>query len=125
MKVCPLHQSALVACETRWGKRWQCPCAGCDVACWSGSTATPADALTRRARKLCHARFDPLWIKGENSPFLGKPGGKRARRTRAYAWLSKAMNLPQDQTHFGYFTIEQCRAAWLAMNTLKGKGGAR
>jgi len=124
VKVCPTHKRQMVSADTRWGKRWQCPHPGCDVACWSGDTATPADALTRKARKMCHARFDPLWLNGTGSPFLGTPGGKRNRRLRAYAWLSKAMGIPPHETHFGHFTIEQCRAAWVAMNTLKSGGAS-
>ena len=30
---------------------------------------------------------------------------------QAYSWLSGKMNLPQDLTHFGMFTIEQCQEA--------------
>ena len=95
---CPIHNIKLVAQETRHGVRYACPHATCTVACWSGSTSTPADDTTRGARHQAHLAFDPL--------FKGKSRGMRAK---VYAALASHMGLSQEETHIGYFDAEQCR----------------
>jgi hypothetical protein len=81
----------LLATLTQYGERLACPEPGCTVACWSGSTSTPADAETRQLRYKCHEVFDPLWKK------------RTAFRCRsdAYAWLGKFLVLPRDKAHIG------------------------
>lgn len=58
---------------------------------------TPADKVTRDARRQAHRAFDLVW--------------KRRKMTRweAYVWLSKQMNLSQDKTHIGMFDEKQCK----------------
>lgn len=115
---CPVHRVALVGAKTQYGRRYACPTAGCTVVRWDGSTSTPADAETRELRRQCHALFDPLWQSGANSPFNGEPGGRSARRGRAYVWLAHELGTVGRSTHFGYFTAEQCRRALTAIQRL-------
>lgn len=56
--VCPEHQVELQPKQTRkYGTRWECPIRGCSVAWWGRSSATPADAATRKARHEFSHRF--------------------------------------------------------------------
>lgn len=87
----------MVAGVSSYGRRWQCPQNGCTIACWDGSTSTPADQETRQKRHECHEAFDPLWQNKEVFP----------SRNQAYKWLKRTM--PQAH-HIGYMTAEQCNA---------------
>jgi hypothetical protein len=82
---------------TEWGIKWKCPKLLCSVACWEGSTSTPADFETRRARILAHERFDALWKSG------------RFDRSYLYGSLGAFLGLPKKQTHIGMFNKEQCK----------------
>ena len=62
-----------------------------------------ADSELRKMKMNAHAAFDPLWKKGDKRIFPS--------RHKAYNWLSEKMNLPLEYTHFGMFTIEQCKEA--------------
>jgi len=95
-KRCPKHNAKLKAKKTQYGIRLSCPINGCTVACWGGSTSTPADYETRQARRAAHSAFDPLWR------------GNGMSKGIAYKQLSKFMGLQQKETHIGYFDIEQC-----------------
>ncbi len=64
IKICPEHNCLLESHKTQFGVRFQCPMAGCTVACWDGSTSTPADYETRQARIAAHDPFDYLWKSG-------------------------------------------------------------
>lgn len=61
-----------------------------------------ADAELRHWKKTGHDLFDPLWK--EQRYF-------KADRVAAYSWLSVQMELAPEYTHFGMFTIEQCKKA--------------
>lgn len=110
MKFCPTHNRPLVPSTTKYGKRWSCTSPGCTVACWDGSTSTPADAETRAARIRFHAMFDPLW---KNGDMFASPdgGGKQRRRNAAYAWLASVLGIRRADAHGGMFTREQCLRA--------------
>lgn len=108
--ICPVHKTELIKTKTKYGDRFACSTATCTVACWSGSTSTPADAETRRWRHRCHKAFDPLWKRGSLFASFGR-GGIENRRRNAYSWLASRMALPINKTHFGMFTLEQCRKA--------------
>lgn len=69
---------------------------------------TPANAELRRARSMLHKRLDPLW---KEAP---KKYRHRARR-RAYRVLSRKLGLSREETHIGMFDLDQCRAAWVAL----------
>jgi hypothetical protein len=60
-----------------------------------------ADKELRRLKNQGHNMFDPLW--------RDKTHFKNQRE--AYKWLSTKMNIPLEHTHFGMFTIEQCKIA--------------
>lgn len=61
-----------------------------------------ANAELRRAKQYVHAAFDPIWRSGELS------------RSRAYAWLARALNISTAECHIGMFDVERCRAAYRA-----------
>ena len=94
---CPKHHTTLVPEETPRGTRFKCTEIGCTVICWDGPTSTPADATTRRARKEAHKAFDALW-----------QGAGRGGRRRAYAWLRKALGIPEAKCHMGMFDETTC-----------------
>jgi hypothetical protein len=60
-----------------------------------------ADKELRRLKNEGHNTFDPLW---KEKTYFKNQG-------EAYKWLSKKMNLPLEHTHFGMFTVEQCKKA--------------
>ena len=60
-----------------------------------------ADTELRRWKNKGHNTFDPLWK--EHKIFKSQK--------EAYIWLSEKMKLPLGFTHFGMFTIEQCKEA--------------
>lgn len=95
---CYIHDKPLIRSNTKYGGRWQCQENGCSVACWEGSTSTPADQSTRDARHACHQAFDPLWKR--KSVFKS--------RGSAYRWLGEVMKLDVVNAHIGMFSLEQC-----------------
>ena len=82
-------------------------CSGtCDAYCGSKfyqgqrvSIGSLANKELRELRKKCHLLFDAQW-KGKRNEKLSKK--------KAYVWLQKFMNLPDELAHFGMFNIEQC-----------------
>lgn len=56
-----------------------------------------ANAELRRAKRLAHDAFDPLW------GLSGTMG-----RKQAYAWLARAMDVSKDEAHIGNFDVAQC-----------------
>lgn len=96
--MCIIHPEVLVKEITPWGLRFKCPVPSCTVACWDGSTSTPADAETRKLRNYCHRLFDPLWR------------GRKVFKGRwdAYKWMSSVMGTKGNKTHIGMFNKEQC-----------------
>jgi hypothetical protein len=71
-----------------------------------------ADKELRTWKMKGHEVFDPLW-KGKNRFF--------SNQQSAYKWLSEAMQLELEYTHFGMFTIEQCQNAIFLCNNLKNE----
>lgn len=111
-KTCPKHDVSLVPKRTKYGKRWSCPVKGCDICCWNGPTSTPANKQLRTYRHRLHELFDPLWSNAEKV---------FSTRGEAYLWLSSKMLLHQRETHFGMFSIQQCREAEVHIkNLIKG-----
>jgi hypothetical protein len=78
---------------------WLCEC-GAYCGCHGVTTrplGNPAGPETRRARNAAHQNFDPLWK------------SRQMDRRAAYAWLSREMGIPPEQTHIGMMTAAQ---AW-------------
>jgi hypothetical protein len=96
-RICPAHATTLVGASTQYGRRYSCPHPSCTVVQWAGSTSTPADAATRAARIKAHDAFDSLW-------HPERPGS----RSKAYAAMAVALELPPPKCHIGMFDIEQC-----------------
>ena len=76
----------------------------------------PADAHTRKARRMVHALFDQLW---ENAPAMYgqdctlKPAAlRRIARNRAYKWLAEHMGMPFKECHVSMMNVNQLRHAW-------------
>ena len=80
---------------------------------------TPMPAGVRRARRLMHEIFDPLWMNAQDmySDFCAVPMEtlQRIARNRTYAWLSAHTGIPEKQCHMGKMTLEQLRHAWLTI----------
>lgn len=62
--VCPVHIKKLIPVKTKYGVRHSCVVKGCTVACWDGSTSTPADDEVRGLRMKAHEVVDVLWKVG-------------------------------------------------------------
>ncbi len=95
---CPVHGDTMEGKRTKYGRRWGCTEPGCTVACWDGSTSTPADDETRALRHRCHEAFDPLWKQKVRWP----------SRAQAYRWLRTFMDVGQNENHIGMFGKNQC-----------------
>jgi hypothetical protein len=111
------------------GHRYFWLCAPCEA--WVGThrgtqraLGQPAKKELRRARNALHEQvIDPIW---KGAPDCGKytfaPGDGKARkkilkvaRPRVYRFLGHKLGLSDDEVHAGMFTIEQCRAARVAL----------
>lgn len=66
-----------------------------------------ADYELRRAKRILHSVFDPLWKH------------KWMSRGVAYKALAKAMGLPAKDCHIGYFDLNQCREAYVAVHNIR------
>ncbi|MCC3679199.1 DUF3268 family zinc-finger domain-containing protein [Staphylococcus epidermidis] len=60
---------------------------------------TLADKPLREARNRGKRPFERIWRE------------RYMRRSEAYAWLAKQLQLPAEQCHFGLFDAEQCEQA--------------
>ena len=69
-----------------------------------------ADRELRNWKNQGHQVFDPLW----------KSRRYFRRQSDAYVWLSEKMALPLEHTHFGMFSVEQCKAAISFCRALSG-----
>lgn len=83
---------------------------------------TLANAETRSWRKTLHEEFDALWL-----PQRLYVGARRVARRpfkdrgQAYVWLAQALSIPQDECHIAMFSVEQCKAAYVAILERKMK----
>lgn len=112
-KICPYCGSKTVLVDSKvvykisYGMIHYCePCKA-----WVGVHPGTTDALgrlanseLREAKKMAHFYFDKLWReKIERGIKKGKARGK------AYAWLSKQLNIPAAETHIGWFDVDMCK----------------
>lgn len=66
------------------------------------------DKALRQAKKDAHHHFDKIWHQGYIS------------RTDAYEWLSDELDIPEEYTHIGMFSIKTCkRVVELSIDKLK------
>lgn len=108
---CPVHGVRLVTRSGATGDPFEvCPEAGCQIRCAGGSTSTPCDNRTSRARRRTHDLFDPLWLDGPERMFH--------TRNTAYRWLAKVMRLTLGDCHIGMFDYDQCQTAQAAVLAL-------
>ncbi|WP_293862302.1 zinc-finger-containing protein [uncultured Alsobacter sp.] len=111
--------------DLRANPRYLCDECGAHVGCHPGTTkavGTPAGPELRAARSKLHDQmFDPLWkTAAESGGYADTTSRQRKRirqkaRGRVYAFLAARMGLTTEECHIGHFDIEQCRAAWLAL----------
>lgn len=71
-----------------------------------------ADERMRKGKKLCHSLFDPFW--------RGKPKAQKKRQD-LYFWLSKELDIPFEDCHFGHFDLERLRAAYRILLGIQGR----
>lgn len=64
---------------------------------------TLADYVTRHARAMAHARFDPIW-----KARLSNGTPKNVSRGKAYAWLAGKLGIPVEECHIGLFDVRTC-----------------
>lgn len=64
---------------------------------------TLANAETRHARRMAHARFDPVW-----QDRLGKGKSKNQVRNAVYRWLAEHLGIPAEQCHIALFDLKTC-----------------
>ena len=92
-------------------------CAECDayVGC-HGNTTTPLGRLAneelRRAKKMVHAVFDPIWQKRLEEKSKTNPNYKKVHaRGGRYKKLAEALGIPSAECHIGMFDVPTCFAA--------------
>lgn len=78
-------------------------CKPCDayVGCHSNGRpyGTPANKELRQARIKAHRIFDKLWVGSDN---------QSEERSRYYRQLASFMKKPEEKTHIGMFSLEEC-----------------
>lgn len=67
-----------------------------------------ANKELREAKKEAHHHFDQLW-KRKIINNIWKDNPDFSERKKAYAWLSKKMNIEKKYCHIGMFDVEQCK----------------
>lgn len=77
---------------------------------------TPADAYTRKARRIVHEAFDSLWqnaheMYGSDCTLDSKVLQSIARK-RAYAWLAERMGISVEKCHISMMDVDMLRTAW-------------
>lgn len=80
-----------------------CRCGGL-VGCHAGTALAlgrPASARTRYWRFRAHEAFDAMWL---------RPGASRRThsRAKAYRWLARQLDMPEDDCHIGRFDQAMC-----------------
>lgn len=92
------------ASAERLGKRsekiYQCQNCGARVGCHKGTNrplGNVANEILRLKRIEAHQVFDGLWKR------------RKMKRTDAYRWLAREMELPMKTAHIGGFEMDQCQ----------------
>ncbi len=84
-----------------YGMVWYCKPCDAYVGCYKNSEdhkplGRLANKQLRNWKKIAHKYFDVSWKAGSMS------------RSRAYAWLSKKLQVEQDKCHIGMFDVSLC-----------------
>lgn len=69
-----------------------------------------ANKEMRMGKMMCHDIFDSKW--------KGKPKARK-KRNDLYIWLSKQLNIPVCDCHFGYFDLVMLRKAYKILIRIK------
>lgn len=94
---------------------------GCRASCGAKADGTlqgiPANAETRRARRLTHEIFDRLWRQAPSVVgFRGSPQELRKAtneaRTQAYRWFAHVMEKSSSEAHISHMDLETLRHAY-------------
>lgn len=97
---------------------WSCLDCKASVGAHAG-TQSPfgqmADAETRQLRHEAHEAFDALWqvVEGVRGPYMN--------RSKAYVWLSHALDIAQDNCHISTLSKEQLRKVVVLSNERAGE----
>lgn len=86
----------------------------------------PADANTRRARRLVHERMDAIWMAITLAAWT--KGYKKSRfeaRSQMYLWLGSQLNLTEQECHVGRFDYERCMDALNLLEQVTNEDVAR
>lgn len=71
-----------------------------------------ANANMRKGKIMCHDIFDSFWRKKKKA---------HKKRYDMYEWLAVQMQVPVENCHFGWFSLEELRMAYRILLTIKGK----
>lgn len=71
-----------------------------------------ANDIMRKGKIACHEIFDSKW-KGQLK--------EKKKRRDLYRWLSKQLDIPLEQCHFGYFDLDMLRKAYRILLAIKEK----
>ena len=83
---------------------WQCDC-GAYTGCHKGTQhpkGRPAGPVTRYARKLAHAAFDPLWRRKAEREEMNP----HKARGKGYKWLAAELGVDAKGCHIGDMDAE-------------------
>ena len=111
-----------------YGSGWCYHCKNCGAYVGTNKNK-PDEALgilanedMRKWKQYCHRKFDVLWKGREEFCHLGKTYPKiepKMSRGKAYAWLSKVLDIPPEDCHFGHFTLNQLKRAYAILKNEK------
>lgn len=112
-KVCPYCESktkyvdSSVVYGKSYGMIYYCE----DCKAWVGVHNGTDKALGRLANAelrgwkiKAHALFDKLWRKKMQQGF-----SKKEARGKAYSWLTEELGIEPEETHIGFFDVDQCK----------------
>jgi hypothetical protein len=88
----------------KWPYAYRCSSFTCDS--YVGvhpNTKIPLGTLADRATREARKQYKPMFF-----DLLAQKGWHRGK---GYNWLSKAMSIPPEETHWGMFNVERCKLA--------------
>lgn len=104
-----IFTSNAVIYQREYGSGMAYLCTKCGAYVGTNKTK-PDDALgilankeMRNMKMKCHDIFDRRWKNARN---------RKKARFRAYQWLSRKLNIPISECHFGYFDMDTLKKAY-------------